>query len=449
MKTDKAVKYFKQERGFHRLMTQLIKKYQQLGRIGGSIKLSNLSDTEKEALASLMRRDYSKQQSATITMTAFEAALQKTRFAGITLKELLDGYAGQQLTTNEELRHQYQREKHQFFNQLIQLHKHDNCCQWLEHILAKGVGTRGIHLAYDVNAPLLYLQLTNVLKALAQLPALVHAEYDRLPIFASRVTGDPHGFDLDTDQGRFLIAALHYLRQHKEVGYTVSANLSAEEKTELLAYYGLIRDDLLNFVTCAGIVGLRQNKPTAIWRSACEEAAVLNVPLREIVKIETFLPAVAYSNTNKEKIVFMLENSGVFSAVLDHFNGKEMPPLICTHGQLKLANLILLDKLVTNGVTVLYSGDFDPEGLQMAQRILDRYGSRAKTWCYNYEDYLISLSEVELDDARLKKLDTVTTTAFTEVKEAMRQYKKAGYQEYLIKKLVADIESYMALTVIC
>ena len=35
---------------------------------------------------------------------------------------------------------------------------------------------------------------------------------ERLPLFAARITGDPHGFDPDTERGRLLMAALTLLR---------------------------------------------------------------------------------------------------------------------------------------------------------------------------------------------------------------------------------------------
>lgn len=159
--------------------------------------------------------------------------------------------------------------------------------------------------------------------------------------------------------------------------------------------------------------------------------------------MEQFTPAISYYHGNKEKAVFMLENSGVYSELLDHLKAKEAPPIICTHGQIKLANLILLDKLTQNGTTVYYSGDFDPEGLLIAQRLLLRYGSRLKLWHYGLEDYRCSLSEVELEDSRINKLQGVLAPELAQVRDEMKKYKKAAYQEHFVERLVADMETYL------
>lgn len=442
-----AVEYFKQEKGFHRLFNRCIKKYQSLGRIGGSVKLEDLTGIEKEALSSLLRRDYSKKKSATIALEDIEKALQNTRFGGIGLKELLDGYKGEDILTRADMENRYQSQKELYWQILYNRHSHENCRLWLRHIQKKGHGTRGIHRAYDQNPLLLQSQLDAVLSALAQLPGEGKGirQYQRLPFFAGGITSDPHGFDLDTEQGRLLLSALQFLRWHQDNNFGLNTSLNAEEKTELLGHFGIVRDDLLNFATCCGILGFRENEeePAPFWRCAWEEGAVLNVPLREILKMERFVPAISFYRGNKEKVVFMLENSGVYSEILDQLKAKEAPPIICTHGQIKLANLILLDRLVQNGTTVYYSGDFDPEGLLMAQRLLLRYGARVKLWHYGLDDYMGSLSDVKLEDLRINKLHGVTASELTRVTNEMKKHKKAAYQEHFVGSLVADIETYL------
>ncbi len=442
-----AVEYFKREKGFHRLLNQFISKYRSLGRIGGSVKLEALTDAEREALSSLLRRDYSKQKSAAVALEDFEKALQRTRFSGIGLKELLEGYQGEDILTRAAMENRYQSQKKLFWQTLYDRHSHENCRLWLSHIQKKGRGTRGVHRAYDQNPLLLKSQLEAVLSALAQLPGEGRGikQYERLPFFAGRITGDPHSFDLDTEQGRLLLSALQFLRGHQDNEYGFNTSLNAEEKTELLGHFGIVRDDLLNFATCSGILGFRENEaePASFWRSAWEEGAVLNAPLREILKLERFTPAISYYRGNKEKAVFMLENSGVYSELLDHLKTKEAPPVICTHGQIKLANLILLDKLVQNGTTVYYSGDFDPEGLLMAQRLLLRYGSGVKLWHYGLDDYRGALSEVELEEARINKLQGVLVPELARVRDEIKKYKQAAYQEHFVASLVADMETYL------
>ena len=115
--------------------------------------------------------------------------------------------------------------------------------------------------------------------------------YERLPVFASRITGDPHAFDIGKDAGRFLVAALQIIRSKQDMGYEILSSPSAEEITELLDHFGLVRDDLLNFVTCTGILGYSSEKdPLRLWQAALEAGCVLNVPLREMVKAHACRP---------------------------------------------------------------------------------------------------------------------------------------------------------------
>ena len=225
-----------------------------------------------------------------------------------------------------------------------------------------------------------------------------------------------------------------------------------------------------------------------MWEGAWEESMVLNVPLREIVGINSLEPAVylqvmeernrreggkGEEKNNKrkgegfgegtnpgegqgrregkkgkeclegEKAVFVVENSGVFSQLLDEFQDTCLPPLVCTHGQFKLAAFLLLDLLVKNDNVIYYSGDFDPEGLQMAQRLLYRYPKAVRLWRYGVEEYEDCISSISLPDSRLNKLKGITVPGLSPLKEQMEAAGKAGYQEEMIHLLIEDIRTYL------
>ncbi|AZK58963.1 hypothetical protein Daudx_0408 [Candidatus Desulforudis audaxviator] len=445
MLRDEAVRYFRENRGFHRLFSLMIKKYQGLGRAGGSVTLKNLTAQEQEALSLFLGRDCTGRASVTVSLSAFIEAMNKTKYAGIGFKELLDGYVGRDVLTRSEELEDRRNRKALFFRNLAEKHDSPYGRLWLEHIRRAGPGTRGIHLAFEKHPDVLAGQLKNVLAALCRLTRMRRAgktaAYVRLPVFADRTVHDPHGFDLDTEQGRYLISALQLIRSHEDQGYTVSSRLAAEEVTELLGHFGIIRDDLLNFVTCAGLLAVREDgTPVAWWRAAWDDGAVLNVPLREMAGVGAVVPAASFGRVDRPKVVFVVENSGVFSEILDGFGWTRLPPLVCTNGQLKLACLLLLDKLVADNTTVHYSGDFDPEGLQLAHRLLQRYPDRLVPWCYTVNDYERCVSEVALPESRLRKLDAVGHPLLAPVREKMRSVRKAGYQEGLVKTLVDDIK---------
>ena len=149
--------------------------------------------------------------------------------------------------------------------------------------------------------------------------------------------------------------------------------------------------------------------------------------------------------------MFVVENSGVFSSLADIFNqqGLALPPLLCTHGQFKLACWAAIERLVAGGCRIWYSGDFDPEGLLMATRLLERYPDAVKLWHYSVEDYMESLSQVSLGSERLAKLSSVHCPPFTDLVQKIREVGRAGYQEGLVEKLAFDMKglaTHMLLT---
>ena len=539
-----AVEFFRKEKGLHRLIDQVIEKYRRTGDIRGKVRLDRLDDAERVALSELFRTDYSARDSVAIPARRIAEALERTRFAGIELVDILDGYQGGPIRTLAEEHDQRQAAKNAFFQSL-----HDACKSpygraWLDNVAAKGPGNRGIHRSYDRDPAALRAQLEMVLRVLADLPADPArpgaGRYERLPVFASRISGDPHGFDIDTEQGKHLIAALSWVRAAESRTAPLASPLEAEDITGLLAYFGIFRDDLLNFVTCTGILAFGnsdgatpdaaacavpdaardttlgatldtardtapdatpdaardtvlgatssavQPRPLATWAAACQEGVVLNVPLRELVKVQSCQPFEACTGpdadcaaspgaragravhvgqaarvgkavhagqpTSAGPAVFVIENSGVFSAVLDEVLDQtsdqvsdrpalhiRRPPMVCTHGQFKLAAWIILGKLAAGGATLFYSGDFDPEGLQMAQKLMDRFPGSVRPWRYGLQDYRHCMPGTPLPAGRLAKLKAITAPELLLAKEGILAEEKAGYQERLIDALAADI----------
>ncbi len=319
--------------------------------------------------------------SVTVSVSSFIEALNKTKYAGIGFKELLEGYAGRDVLTRAEELEDRSNRKTSFFQNLAEKHSSPHGRLWLEHVRMAGPDTRGLHLAFEKHPDVLAGQLENVLAALSRLGRMRQARepfgYMRLPVFAEQTVGDPHGFDLDTEQGRYLIAALQVIKSHEDQKYTAKSRLSAEEVTELFGCFGIVRDELLNFVTCSGLLAAGEDGTSkAWWRAAWDEGAVLNVPLRELAGLGAVVPAGSLGRVDLPKTVFVVENSGVFSEILAGFGGTRLPPLVCANGRFKLACLLLLDKLAAEGIAIHYSGDFDPEGLQLAHQLLRRYPDR-------------------------------------------------------------------------
>ncbi|EMT45000.1 TIGR02679 family protein [Anoxybacillus flavithermus] len=404
---DEAVQFFRGERSFHRLFCEMKKKYESLGRIGGTISVVSFSAEEKDAIASFFGKEMNR-----VPLAAFEKQLANTKFAGISLVELLSCYLGEPLVTKKEQQQEIEREREAYFTRLMNTYQAQR--DWLMAVEKQ----RFVQLAYQQNHHALEAALSAVCRALEQLPST----YVRLPIFAQKVANDPHMFDLHTLAGKLLLSALQF---YAGTEYDLSA---VEDVNELLQSYRLLREDVLNFVTCAGLMAETEKGHHPVFAAACETNTVLNVPLREVMLFTRAYP----SEGNN---VFVVENAGVFSTLLD-----VNVPLISTNGQLNLATRWLLDLLVKEGATLYYSGDFDPEGLKMAQRLVERYGSSVRLWHYDCSDYLATKPTVPLSDERLEKLQSVTLYDLQAVKQEMLRRKKAGYQEALVERLKGEMK---------
>lgn len=395
-----AVLFFKNEPGYSRLFLLMKQKYESIGRLGGTVKVTDFTEVEREAVGEFLGEEAA---ISSVSLVRFEKQFAKTRFEGIQLIELLEHFFGEELSTKKERKQQEIEERNRLLQQLCE--RFPKQAEWI-------MESRLLQQLYG--QPNFSQMIENVCLALQSLPNA--GAYERLPLFAQRIVRDPHGFDANTLQGKLLLHALRHLYGVSETGTT------AEEVNELLQSAGILRDDILNFVTCTGI---RSKHP--VWEQAVTTNTVLNVPLREVMKVKKAAPIYG-------EIVFVVENSGVFSALLDLFD-EQYPPLICTHGQFKLASLLLIDMLIDNGYTIYYAGDFDPEGLQMAQRLKMRNPQAVQLWLYGVSEYQLALSEVELEEERLCRLQSITIPELLPVVEEMKVVKKAGYQEELVSLL--------------
>lgn len=133
--------------------------------------------------------------------------------------------------------------------------------------------------------------------------------------------------------------------------------------------------------------------------------------------------------TQNGKSVYIVENPAVFSTLVRAWPDAAV---ICGNGQIRLATLVLLD-LFDDETTFFYAGDFDPEGLVIAQRLKERFGERLHFWNYQKKYYEECHSNVVISEKSLKKLEKIYVTELQEIREALRQEKKAAYQETMLK----------------
>lgn len=95
--------------------------------------------------------------------------------------------------------------------------------------------------------------------------------------------------------------------------------------------------------------------------------------------------------------------------------------------------------LLKSGCQLYYSGDIDPERIEIADKVVRRNPNQIVLWRMTEEDYYKSISEESLSDERIKKLDKIQNNQLIKACEAVIREKKAGYQEQLIYDMLNDM----------
>lgn len=413
-----AVAFFKSEQAYRKLFEQFKKKYESLDRIGGTVPVRLFTDDELEVIGSFFgMTGYRLKEKGSISVAAFEKQLADTRFGDIRLKQMLDSYFGEEIMSNKQRREEKDTELWRFVTNLQA--QFPGLGFWLEELLENSGEVRWIWTMIDKTPDDFAENVDRLDTAYRHLPE----SPERLPMFSQRMTGDPHAFDLHTDLGKLW---LHVLA----VAAYTSVPSSTEATNELLQDYNIYRDDLLNYVTCSGLLAETEAGIHPVWKASVEQNTVQIIPIRELVKLTNVYPPHGVD-------VWIVENSGVCATLLDY---KPDVPIVCTNGQFTLAALTLLDRLTESGAILHYAGDFDPEGLGMAQRLLDRYpAERVQLWHMNAVAYAASNPVKALSKERLEKLRGIKHPALAEVVRAMRKKGKAGYQEALVERMKEDI----------
>ncbi|MFD1362162.1 TIGR02679 family protein [Lentibacillus salinarum] len=413
-----AVAFFKTEKAYQTLFKQFKKKYESLGRIGGTVPVRLFTDDELEVIGGFFGiPGHQLAEKGRISVAAFEKQLADTRFGDIGLKPLLDGYFGEAVMSKKQRQEEKEAALRRFVSSLTTTYPAIEF--WFDYLMENSGDTRWIWAMIDKTPDDFVVAVGRLDTAYRHLPE----SPERLPMFSSRITGDPHVFDLNRDTGKLW---LHLLA----VAADTSVPTSTEAINELLQDYNIYRDDLLNYVTCSGLLAEEEAGIHPVWKASVERNTVQIVPIRELIKLTTIYP---FNGAD----VWIVENSGVCATLLDH---KPDVPIVCTNGQFTLAALMLLDRLAESGCVLHYAGDFDPEGLGMAQRLLDRYPvASMQLWHMDADAYVASNPVKALPEERLEKLKKIGHPALEEVVDVMWKTGKAGYQEAVVERMKEDI----------
>ena len=251
-------------------------------------------------------------------------------------------------------------------------------------------------------------------------------EPEELALCSYAVSTDPHALD-----GKIRQAAC--CSTHWRSGSRCHCPSAPASRLALLRRCGLMQDDISDFTVQRGLIltgtNGREQPAWAQFRQAGKFCLLTSSQLGEITG--------AASPTGR---VYLLENQMLFSSLCRQ--SRLHHPLVCTSGQLKEASWQLLDLLVQTDCRFYYAGDFDPEGLSIADRLWQEYGDRVHFWHMDPQDYRRAISEKKIEgEGRLHQLEQIACPSLRPTARAVLAEKRAGYQEALAEQYLEDLRN--------
>lgn len=403
---------------FSEFMQLWKKQYEKYGTCKGSIDLV-LNDSNRECISGLMGKDYYGVDCVHITFRQLQKAILNTKYENCDFNEVLKMYFNQRVLTNKYRQEKEQMRVQNIFKQFFK--QEGKSRQWIYNTYTNrdSVYIRIVQASKE-NEQKCINTVCVVMKALNHLPMWENKK-ENISLFASYHTKNPHAFDKNT--------FAYYLMMHGIVYFLkVDFPKTNLEQNEILYRAGLYQDGISNYCSVARLQAFNENnQPHLGWAGFYDSYEALNVNMDNLLHIHFI--------TCCDR-VYIVENPSVFQALLKKIKKEKIEKigLVCTNGQLNYSAYLLLDILVNSNVEIYYSGDMDPEGLLIADKIKQRYPS-TKLWCYDVRQYEISKSKEQATDQRMHMLDALKDEALIRIGKCISENKnRVGYQENMIEE---------------
>lgn len=416
--------YFRTSPVFSRLLQEFWKKYASYGRFEGAVQVTFRNREERENLEGFLQKNFQGRKKTSVSARLFARALAGSRFAGAEPEQILEAWFGALPRTRASQRSEKQAAWQKFLREQLASAEDFLVRQWLTENLEESPETepgrrmllRQWNKAWETGSRASFeKEIQLACRILAALP-IREGQYLSLPVFAARLTGDPHAFDRGRPEAGLLDRLLGWVRS-QEGERNELPELGSLARQQRLLSGGLLVDNLSNGVLVCGLEAFGEDgRPHPGMAGFLQTREPLQVPLGVLVKWKR----VRCSGGE----AFVVENPSLFARLCD---GKRT--VLCFNGQPRLAAVFLLRLLDLSGIKVHYGGDLDPEGLQIAQNLKALYHGTFSFWHMGREDYQASRPRVAISERRLKILDGIREPELLPAARAIRLVKKAGYQE--------------------
>ena len=373
-----------------------------------------MSCSEIEELEGFFAESFHGKKSVTISSEKFEKALKNSKYSLVTPEENLTAFFGKTLLgKTEEVKQKEQKKKlieedflAQFaktpavkyfalFNAILKSYEKNNLQQW----------NRLLWLCAKVYNALPYRKNQKIY----------------LPVFAAEISGNPHAFDMGTTEGNILYQVILISLEQRGLVVESSDLFPAYKRQKSYLLAGILIDDISNYAILYQVRAMKKDRSEHQGMLGFfSEKNMVQVPLNIISEWESIECI--------DNEIYVVENPSVFAAIC-----KEKS-CMCMNGQPRLASILVLDLLAKSNVKIYYSGDLDPEGLLIAQKLRQYYRGNFVYWHMKLEDYRKGISQEYISDKRKKILERIKDEELLPVANLMKEYGVASYQENILDK---------------
>lgn len=401
---DDLANYLKSKKGLTRLMNKLKEKYISLSRPSGAVIINNITKEESIDISNLLGKRVPIDENIKTSFKEITKKINEGKYKDFDWIEVLNVYFNEKIITNEQKKSNTKQEEDEFYQNIFENNNKRKYLKEVKEIIKQDeIISKIIKKKYHKNKGLLEEEINNILLLLDNMPLYPIS----LAVYSS-VTGNPHYLDLNKSTSNLFLKILSKIK-----------NIEYEEKTEtkinILSEINIYTDPISNYVITYKLIG------NNILNELSKNNEVVNLNLLNIKKLD-------YITTNIKK-AYVFENPSVLTSLIN-LN----IPIIITSGIPNISLYTLLQKLDESKTKIYYNGDFDPEGLLIAEKLKQRFPN-IELFCYNTLDYHNAKSKEKISNARLRKLDNINSKELQEIKKLLLENKISAYQEQNIDRI--------------
>lgn len=440
-----CIEYFCQNPIWKKLLKGFLEKYRSHGRFCGKVQLQNLKAQDIEELEGFFGKNFHGQKSVTVSSEQFQKTLEGSRYKGITPEYLLEKFWATPLIGKQEQKLLREKEKKKILlkfeddykntpietqiSVLLQIVKDNEKQKLLEW-------EKMLRLGADIYNHLPYRN-TEINKDSKNFENYLSGNDLYLSVFAAVLTGNPHAFDQGTADGTFLYQVIQMDLEIRNIHIEASKLFPAYKRQKSYMLAGIMLDDISNYAMLYNVQALKKDGSMHKGMEGfASEGHIVQIPLAVIAEWKKiFCP---------QNEIYIVENPSVFAVL----SGKESrcksntetkKAYMCMNGQPRLAGLVVIELLAKTETKIYYSGDLDPEGILIAQKLSKFYKGEFNYWHMQVSDYKKCKSNENISAKRMKILERITDIRLVPVVKEIQKCATSGYQEMLIEEMLKEI----------